>query len=123
MLSPPKPQYVPHFGYVSLFPLLLRLLPAESAELGRQLELLRSGQLLWSPAGLRSLAANSTIYKQRNTEHDAPYWRGQVRRCCMTVSRRAEVASFWRKLMFVPRHRCIQWNHLICSIKQLHAIE
>lgn len=28
--------------------------------------------------GLRSLAASSSFYGQRNSEHDPPYWRGAV---------------------------------------------
>eukprot|EP00887_Chlorella_sp_A99_P004738 scaffold4.g4738.t1 len=74
----PARRLVPQFGYVSLFPLLMRLLPAGSAELGRQLELLRDPGLLWTPYGLRSLAASASLYQARNTEHDPPYWRGAI---------------------------------------------
>lgn len=38
---------------MSLFPLLMGLLPASSAELGQQLHLLRRPDLLWTPFGLR----------------------------------------------------------------------
>lgn len=41
--------------YVSLFPLLMELIPADSPILGQQLELLRDPQLLWTDHGLRSL--------------------------------------------------------------------
>ncbi|GJP65120.1 hypothetical protein CLOP_g22023 [Closterium sp. NIES-67] len=74
----PTLRFVPHFGYVSLFPLLLRLIPPHADELGQQLELLRSEKLLWTDYGLRSLAATSSLYMRRNTEHDPPYWRGPV---------------------------------------------
>jgi mannosyl-oligosaccharide glucosidase len=62
--QPPQLQLVPCFGYVSLFPLLMQLLPADSQELGQQLQLLRQEQLLWTPHGLRSLAPTSSIYKK-----------------------------------------------------------
>ncbi|CAI5491812.1 unnamed protein product [Closterium sp. Naga37s-1] len=52
----PTLRFVPHFGYVSLFPLLLRLIPPHASELGQQLEALREEKLLWTPFGLRSLA-------------------------------------------------------------------
>jgi Glycosyl hydrolase family 63 C-terminal domain len=64
--------------YVSLFPLLMRLLAPSSAELGAQIAHLRGPALLAPRAGLRSLANSSSLYLARNTEHDAPYWRGPV---------------------------------------------
>ena len=76
--APPQRQLVPQFGYVSLFPLLMRLLPPGSKELGAQLALLRDPGLLWTPYGLRSLAASASLYQRRNTEHDPPYWRGGI---------------------------------------------
>jgi mannosyl-oligosaccharide glucosidase len=51
--TPPSPQLVPHFGYVSLFPLLMRLLPADSTQLGATLEHLTNSDLLWTEYGLR----------------------------------------------------------------------
>ncbi|KAK9823782.1 hypothetical protein WJX72_005454 [[Myrmecia] bisecta] len=76
--APPKLQFVPHFGYVSLFPLLMGLLDKDSPELGQQLEHLRNPELLWTPYGLRSLSATSSMHGKYNTEHDAPYWRGPI---------------------------------------------
>ena len=135
--APPIPQLVPQFGYVSLFPLLMRLIPPNAPELGRQLHLLRDESRLWTPYGLRSLrwarppcwggcaagplvggrpctctaprsstavlqsfawlrwptsrhtrpsvvpqpsvcSRSASLYQARNTEHDAPYWRGAV---------------------------------------------
>jgi len=51
--APPSLRHVPHFGYVSLFPLLMKLLPPESAELGATLEHLANTELLWTRYGLR----------------------------------------------------------------------
>ncbi|XP_043826802.1 mannosyl-oligosaccharide glucosidase isoform X3 [Dromiciops gliroides] len=75
---PPRLQYVDALGYVSIFPLLLRLLSPNSARLGPLLDLLADSRHLWSPFGLRSLSASSPLYGQRNTEHDPPYWRGAI---------------------------------------------
>ncbi|KAL0037087.1 hypothetical protein WJX77_012205 [Trebouxia sp. C0004] len=76
--QPPKLQLVPHFGYVSLFPLLMALLDPSDPELGQQLKLLKQPDLLWTPYGLRSLSLSSSIHGLYNTEHDAPYWRGPI---------------------------------------------
>ena len=75
--APPAPGFVRHFGYVSLFPVLLRLLPPDSPHLGATLARMGDRQTgLLSPAGLASLSPASTFRDARNTEHDAPYWRG-----------------------------------------------
>ena len=68
--------YVKHFGYVSLFPLMTRILNPESSKLKKILDDLRNSSLLWTSFGLRSLAKSSSLYGVRNTEHDPPYWRG-----------------------------------------------
>ncbi|XP_035426916.1 mannosyl-oligosaccharide glucosidase [Cygnus atratus] len=74
----PRPRFVGALGYVSLFPLLLQLLPPDSPRLASVLAAMRSERQLWTPFGLRSLARDSPLYMQRNTEHDPPYWRGPV---------------------------------------------
>ncbi|NXY88277.1 MOGS glucosidase, partial [Alcedo cyanopectus] len=74
----PRPRFVDALGYVSLFPLLLQLLPPESPRLPALLGAMRSERQLWTPFGLRSLAADSPFYQRRNTQHDPPYWRGAV---------------------------------------------
>lgn len=62
-----------HAGYVSLFPLMLRLLPADSAQLGASLRLLRDETQLWSPHGIRSLSQRHPLF---GTDED--YWRGAI---------------------------------------------
>jgi mannosyl-oligosaccharide glucosidase len=69
-------KYVKHFGYVSLFPLMTRILNPESNKFEKILNDLKNSTLLWTPYGLRSLAQSSSLYRMRNTEHDPPYWRG-----------------------------------------------
>ncbi|KAL4859841.1 Mannosyl-oligosaccharide glucosidase GCS1 [Chlorella vulgaris] len=76
--QPPRLQLVPQFGYIGLFPLLMRLIPPSSPVLGRQLLLLRDTNRLWTDHGLRSLSQSASLYQQRNTEHDPPYWRGAI---------------------------------------------
>ncbi|XP_074890946.1 mannosyl-oligosaccharide glucosidase [Buteo buteo] len=74
----PRPRFVGALGYVSLFPLLLQLLRPDSPQLPAMLATMRSEQQLWTPFGLRSLARDSPLYMQRNTQHDPPYWRGSI---------------------------------------------
>lgn len=69
---------VENFGYVSLFPLFLHLIPATDPLLKKQLELLEDPELLWTDYGLRSLSKASKFYQKHNTEHDPPYWRGAI---------------------------------------------
>ncbi|CAF2973449.1 unnamed protein product [Rotaria sp. Silwood2] len=71
-------KYVKHFGYVSLFPLMTRILNPQSNKLEKILNDLQNSTLLWTPYGLRSLARSSPLYGMRNTEHDPPYWRGAI---------------------------------------------
>uniref|UniRef100_A0A7I4A5H3 Mannosyl-oligosaccharide glucosidase n=1 Tax=Physcomitrium patens TaxID=3218 RepID=A0A7I4A5H3_PHYPA len=78
VLKPPELGWVPHYGYNSLFPLLMGLLPLDSPMFANQMELLRNETNLWTTFGLRSLATTSSLYMKHNTEHDAPYWRGPV---------------------------------------------
>uniref|UniRef100_UPI00358E6F83 mannosyl-oligosaccharide glucosidase isoform X1 n=2 Tax=Myxine glutinosa TaxID=7769 RepID=UPI00358E6F83 len=75
---PSVPQFVSAFGYVSLFPMLLRLLSPDSPRLGAMLSGLQDQNKLWTPFGLRSLARSHPLYLKRNTEHDPPYWRGYL---------------------------------------------
>ncbi|KDN51723.1 hypothetical protein RSAG8_00271, partial [Rhizoctonia solani AG-8 WAC10335] len=66
-------EHVCHAGYVSLFPLLLGLLEPSSPHLGPILDLIHDPERLWSPYGVRSLAANHPLFGQGEN-----YWRGPV---------------------------------------------
>ncbi|XP_061103094.1 mannosyl-oligosaccharide glucosidase isoform X2 [Conger conger] len=74
----PRPQYVNALGYVSLFPFLLHVLTPDSPRLEHVLRDLRDPDKLWTTYGLRSLSKADPMYMKRNTEHDAPYWRGPI---------------------------------------------
>ena len=77
-LSPPEERFLDSFGYVSLFPFLLKLVDADSPKLGKILTDLKDPNLLWTKYGLRSLAKSAPLYNKHNTEHDPPYWRGPI---------------------------------------------
>ena len=72
--DPPTPRHVTSArGAVGLFPLLLRLLPPDSPHLAACLDLVDE---LACAAGVASLSPRAALRDARNTEHDAPYWRG-----------------------------------------------
>lgn len=73
-----KERHVHRLGYVTLFPLLLRLLPPDSPRLARTLELLADPKRLWSRYGLRSLSKADAWYGRENAPGDKPYWRGAI---------------------------------------------
>ncbi|XP_028772194.1 mannosyl-oligosaccharide glucosidase GCS1 [Neltuma alba] len=78
VLERPKLRFVPHFGYVSLFPFMGRVIPPTSWILEKQLDYISNRSVLWTDYGLRSLAKTSSLYMKYNTEHDGPYWRGPI---------------------------------------------
>ena len=81
MKSTPKYQFVNDtYGYISLFPIFLELVPADHEILGISLEKLRSIPKggIWTKFGLRSISNKSPYYNARNTEHDPAYWRGPI---------------------------------------------
>jgi mannosyl-oligosaccharide glucosidase len=65
--------HVCHKGYISIFPFLTGLIPAESPRLGAILDLISDPEELWSDYGLRSLSAKNEFYGT-----DENYWRGPI---------------------------------------------
>ena len=65
--------HVCHKGYISIFPFLTGLLPADSPHLGAILDLIADEETLWSPFGLRSLSKADPNY---GTKED--YWRSPI---------------------------------------------
>lgn len=66
---------IPRVGYVSIFPLLLKLLPADSPKMESVLSMMEDPALLYSDFGLRSLATTDKFYGRKNSAVDEPYWR------------------------------------------------
>ncbi|XP_076909251.1 mannosyl-oligosaccharide glucosidase GCS1-like [Bidens hawaiensis] len=78
VLEEPALRFVPHVGYVSLFPFIWKIIPSTSWILEKQFDLISNTSTLWTNYGLRSLSKTSSMYMKRNTEHDPPYWRGPI---------------------------------------------
>lgn len=56
----------------------MNIVDPQSPKLGKILQDIKNPSKFWTPFGLRSLSKSATIYNKRNTEHDAPYWRGPI---------------------------------------------
>ena len=78
VLENPREGFVPHTGYVQLFPFIMKIIDSDSVQLRETLKMIRDPDRLWTPYGLRSLAKSDPLYQTRNTEHDPPYWRGNI---------------------------------------------
>ncbi|XP_052773711.1 mannosyl-oligosaccharide glucosidase-like [Mya arenaria] len=74
----PELGFVNAFGYVSLFPFLLKIVEPSSPKLTRILTDMRSEKHIWTDFGLRSLGQTTPLYNRYNSEHDPPYWRGAL---------------------------------------------
>lgn len=66
--------HVCHKGYISIFPFLTGLLPADSPRLGAILDLISDPEELWSPYGLRSLSKSSPNYMTGENYWRSPVW-------------------------------------------------
>ena len=66
--------YSPHIGYVSLFPLLLGLIPKDSPRLLNYLEVLNDPKVLWTNYGIRSLSRTDSYYKLGDHYWTGPIW-------------------------------------------------
>ncbi|EER43945.1 glucosidase I [Histoplasma capsulatum H143] len=65
--------HVCHKGYISLFPFMTGLIPADSPRLGPTLDLIQDPKELWSDYGIRSLSKKDEFYGT-----DENYWRGPI---------------------------------------------
>ena len=70
--------HIPRIGYLSLYPLLLQLLSADSSRLESILDIIENDKQLWSPHGLRSISKEDPFYREANAPGDEPYWRGPI---------------------------------------------
>jgi mannosyl-oligosaccharide glucosidase len=73
MLIVEESKLVCHKGYISIFPLLLGLIPVESPHLGALLDMMSDPMHLWSDYGLRSLSKSDPFYSTGEN-----YWRGPI---------------------------------------------
>ena len=65
--------HVCHKGYLSIFPMMLCLLPPDSPHLGAILDMVRDPEHLWSPYGLRSLSISHPEFGKGEN-----YWKGPI---------------------------------------------
>ncbi|KAI5803158.1 glycoside hydrolase [Geopyxis carbonaria] len=65
--------HVCHKGYISIFPVLLGLVPRDSPKLGKVLDLMEDPEQLWTPYGLRSLSKADALFGTGEN-----YWKGPV---------------------------------------------
>ncbi|XP_071121774.1 mannosyl-oligosaccharide glucosidase-like [Mytilus edulis] len=78
ILEEPKFQFINAYGYVSLFPLMLKIIDPHTTRLFEILSDLTKTNRLWTSFGLRSLSHDSPFYGKYNTINDPPYWRGSI---------------------------------------------
>ena len=83
LTAPQKRLVTDVFGYVNIFPFLLKLLPPDSPKLGVILKNITDRDCLWTDFGLRSVAAKingkpARYYDAYNDPESPPYWRGPI---------------------------------------------
>jgi mannosyl-oligosaccharide glucosidase len=71
-------QHVDRVGYISLFPLALRVVRPSRENVPVFRSFMRQVRELRSVGGLRSLARSDEYYERDNSEGDHAYWRGSV---------------------------------------------
>ncbi|CAL5347031.1 unnamed protein product [Camellia sinensis] len=80
-LEQPRLRFVPHIGYVCLFPFVAKIIPLVSCmkDLITKQCFLNLFVLLFSVSYLYTVVVEIfSMYMKYNTEHDAPYWRGPI---------------------------------------------
>ncbi|KAA8491243.1 putative mannosyl-oligosaccharide glucosidase [Porphyridium purpureum] len=65
---------IEHVGYVSLFPLMLGVLPHDSPRVGAALAAMQDPEQLWSVAGIRSLSKSDDYYLKGDQYWTGPVW-------------------------------------------------
>jgi len=79
VLKEPQYKFVENVnGYSNLFPLFMRILPANSPHIGPLLKQMRDPEQFWTDFGLRSISTLSPYYFTWNSKAGSPYWRGPV---------------------------------------------
>ncbi len=66
--------HVCHKGYISIFPFLVGLLPADSPRLGAVLDMISDPEELWSDFGIRSLSKKDEFYGTAENYWRSPVW-------------------------------------------------
>ncbi|PGH31727.1 mannosyl-oligosaccharide glucosidase [[Emmonsia] crescens] len=66
--------HVCHKGYISLFPFMTGLIPADSPRLGPILDLIQDPEELWSDYGIRSLSKKDEFYGTAENYWRSPIW-------------------------------------------------
>lgn len=67
-------QYVPHKGYVNLFPLLFGFIDKNSTKFKSTLDLIEDPEHLWTDFGLRSLSRSDPYYMKGDKYWTGPIW-------------------------------------------------
>jgi len=66
--------YVDHVGYISLFPILLGVVPKDSPKLEALLRAIKDPNQLWSQYGIRSISISDRFYTKGENYWTGPIW-------------------------------------------------